>query len=222
MSEIFEVDPAQLREAVPAISAAEEALARGHLIVFPTETVYGIAAEPAIPGATAPVFEAKQRPARLTLPVLVTSSEVAWSFGERTEPAAAAAARFWPGPLTLVLRRTERSRPWDLGDERDTIGIRVPDHPIAQALLQPFGALATTSANRSGEPPLMDREALLAAFGDRVAVYLVLAHGAPHPGGTPSTVVAVTEDDLRILRPGRISEQDLRSALEGSGRRPTG
>src|SRR5207245_1535031 len=82
----------------------------------------------------------------LTLPVLVSAAHEAWRYGHRTEPAAALAAAFWPGPLTLILRRTEATKPWQLGEEAGSIGIRVPGHPISQSLLRRTGGLAATSA----------------------------------------------------------------------------
>jgi tRNA threonylcarbamoyl adenosine modification protein (Sua5/YciO/YrdC/YwlC family) len=211
----FQVDPARPEDAEGALAAATEALVQGSLVVFPTETVYGIAARPDVRAATARVFEAKRRPARLTLPVLVRSSEVAWRYGQQTKSATLAAERFWPGPLTLIFERTAASKSWDLGEENRTIGLRVPDHPIAQLLLRRTDALAATSANLSGEGPLDEPEALHSAFGDGVAVYLFLPPDVRPPSGTSSTVADVTGDVVNILRPGPISERDLRRALRG-------
>src|SRR5205823_4308504 len=122
---------------------------------------------------------------------------------------------FWPGPLTMVLPRSERSRPWDLGAETGSIGVRVPDHAVASALLEMAGPLAATSANISGRPPLGDPEAIVESFGAAVAVYLMLPSGAPPPAGSPSTVVDLTEDGIRVLRPGAVDEAALRRALTG-------
>jgi L-threonylcarbamoyladenylate synthase len=213
VSEVFEVDPARPEEARRPIEAAAAALAAGELVVFPTETVYGVAARPDIAKATGRLFEAKRRPAHLTLPVLAADADTAWRYGVRGEAAAALAAAYWPGPITLVVRRTPASRWWNLGEARVTIGLRVPDHRIAQALLRRTGPLATTSANRSGSPPAADRDELLAAFEERVAVYLFLRAGVANAEAASSTVVDLTGERAKVLREGPISVDDLRRRL---------
>ena len=209
MSEVFEVDASRPEDAAEAIDAAAAALSAGQLVVVPTETVYGIAARPDVPEATGRLFETKSRPPRLTLPVLVPAANVAWRYGERTTAASALASRFWPGPITLVLRRTTTSAGWNLGEATGSIGLRVPDHAVCLALLRRTGAMAATSANLSGRPPLQDAEALRSAFGDSVAVYLVLHAEAEPPAGTASTVVDATGDRPRILRPGPIGPDEV-------------
>jgi L-threonylcarbamoyladenylate synthase len=206
MSRIFEVDPERLGQTAEALDAATEALRAANLVVLPTDTVYGIAARPDLSGATSRLFEAKRRPQSLTLPILTPTEEDAWSVGEPTPAARALAGVFWPGPLTIVLERTDRSRPWWLGTAGETIGIRVPDHDLTRALLHRTGPLAVTSANVSGVAPLSAREDLMAAFGDLVEVYVVLQPDARPPGGAASTVVDCTGQDPRILRPGPIDE----------------
>ena len=114
-----------------AIAAAR----RGDLIVFPTDTVYGIAARPDDAAATDRLFEAKQRPRDLTLPVLVSNAGQAREIARFDDRAARLAQGLWPGALTLVLPRTAASEGWDLGGDRDSIGVRVPDHPLALAVL---------------------------------------------------------------------------------------
>jgi L-threonylcarbamoyladenylate synthase len=209
MSEVFEVDPADPVASVPAIEAAAEAIGEGHLVVLPTETVFGIACRPDDPVATAHLFETKRRPAGLTLPVLAPDAASAWRLGVRSPAASSLADAFWPGPLTMVLLRTEASAGWDLGERADTIGLRVPDHPLARALMRKTGPLAATSANLSGRPPIADPAELAETFGDRVAVYLVPAPGRG-PEGAPSTVVDVTGDELVVLREGAIDAARLR------------
>jgi len=213
VSEVFDVDPARPEDAKDAVEAAAAALAAGELVVFPTDTVYGIAARPDVSQTTARLFEAKRRPARLTLPVLVAAPESAWRYGERTDAGAALAAAFWPGPITLVARRTEASAGWNLADERGTIGLRVPDHSIALAILDLAGALATTSANPSGRAPIDDPHELRATFGGAVTVYLFVRGAAPR--GTSSTVVDVTGSSPRVLRQGPITPDDLQRVLPG-------
>lgn len=194
----------------PVADAAAAAL-NGHLIVIPTDTVYGIGTRADDPAATAALFDAKGRPRDLSIAVLVASSTAAREFAAFDEPAAGLAARFWPGPLTLVLPRTEASRPWDLGSDERTIGLRVPHHPLALAVLAITGPLAVTSANRSGHPTPRDCDGLIRTFGARVAVYL--CQDGPLEG-TASTVVDVTDGRLGVLRTGSIREEDLQAALE--------
>jgi L-threonylcarbamoyladenylate synthase len=195
------------------LDEAVEALARGELVVFPTDTVYGLAARPDDPAATARLFEAKRRPNTLTLPVLVASlaqARLVARFDERAERLSAA----WPGPLTVVLPRTEQSRGWELGGEAGTVGLRIPHHPLALALLARTGPLAVTSANLSGEPPAREADPLAETFGDQVAVYI--CEEAPLVGSA-STVIDITGPDPRILREGTMTEAEIRRFLDGKG-----
>jgi tRNA threonylcarbamoyl adenosine modification protein (Sua5/YciO/YrdC/YwlC family) len=212
----YEVDPANPDPA--ALRAAATALASAQLVVLPTETVYGIAARPDLPTATDQLFEAKRRPPSLNLPVLVSSAPQAWDVAEPTPGARALAAAFWPGPLTLVLPRTAHSNPWMLGERRDTIAVRVPDHRIPLAVVGMAGPLATTSANISGQAPASTRDELEAAFADRAEVILVLREGAPAPGGVASTLVDCSTDEVRILRRGGITETEIHRELGDSSR----
>lgn len=219
MSEIVEVDLADPRQVVRAARPAAEALRTGGLVVLPTETVYGIACRPDDPAATSRLFEAKRRPRGLNLPVLAATAVEALALGDAPEEASVLAGAFWPGPLTMVLRRSDASAGWDLGDERETVGVRVPDLLLARAVLERTGPLGVTSANRSGEPPAPDRAALLEAFGDSVSVYLI-ARDEPR-AGAPSTVVDLTDlPRARILRAGDVSRARIEEALAPSGRLP--
>jgi len=211
--EVFEVDPARPDTTHQAIEAATTALLAGTLVVFPTETVYGIAARPNDESVTRKLFEAKRRPAGLNLPILAPTAESAWSVGVKTHGAENLAAEFWPGPLTLVLPRTDVARDWYLGDEPDTVGVRVPDHSIASRLLARKGPIAATSANLSGQTSLSTRDDLVSAFGDAVAVYLVLPPALPPPEGQASTVVDLTAGAPKVLRDGPISEASVDSAF---------
>ncbi|MEO8424029.1 MAG: L-threonylcarbamoyladenylate synthase [Actinomycetota bacterium] len=195
-----------------AIADAVAAVRRGELIVFPTETVYGIGAAPHDLAATARLFDAKRRPRDLTLPVLTASLEVAGTLARFDDRAEHLAAAFWPGPLTLVLPRTRVSLTWDLGGDVGTIGLRVPSHPLALAVLSAAGPVATTSANRSGAPPAGTCDELHAVFGDLVAVYL--CQESPLMGAA-STVVDLTHRDARILRAGDIDADHIAQLLGG-------
>jgi L-threonylcarbamoyladenylate synthase len=216
---IFEVDPNRPDWWDAALAAAARALEGAGLVILPTETVYGLAARPDLPEATARVFEAKARPLGLNLPVLAAAPEGAWEVAAPDGRARVLAQAFWPGPLTLVLPRTVRSSPWDLGDHVHTVAVRVPDHRVTTALMLRTGPLAVTSANRSGAAPLGRAEDLVAAFGAAVAVYLFLPPGKPGLSGTPSTVVDLSSPKLRVRRTGAIGREDLSRTL--SAPRPT-
>jgi tRNA threonylcarbamoyl adenosine modification protein (Sua5/YciO/YrdC/YwlC family) len=197
-----------------AVAAAEAALAAGGLVVFPTDTVFGLAAHPAVPMATHRVFAAKQRTRELTLPVLVADVERARDVAVFDDRAEALAATYWPGAVTLVLPRTKLSRGWDLGEEVSSVGVRMPDHSVARSVLERTGPLAVTSANRSGDPTPGDCEGVVRALGDTVAIYLC---GGSAPGGVASTVVDLTGAEARVLRSGALPPGEIESALpEGS------
>jgi tRNA threonylcarbamoyl adenosine modification protein (Sua5/YciO/YrdC/YwlC family) len=195
------------------VDEAVDAVRSGRLIVIPTDTVYGMAARPDDPAATGALFAAKGRPRDLTLPVLADGEAAARRLGGFDERADRLAAAFWPGALTLVLPRTDETRGWDLGGDRDTIGVRVPRHPLALAVLAGSGPLAVTSANRSGQPEATTCDELTEVFGDRVAVYL--CEDEPLVG-TASTVVDLTHGPPRILRAGG-NAADVRAHLEMGG-----
>ncbi|HVF07421.1 MAG TPA: L-threonylcarbamoyladenylate synthase, partial [Actinomycetota bacterium] len=142
------------------IADAARAAVDGELIVFPTDTVYGLAANPAMPQATDGIFRAKRRDPDLTLPVLTSTTEAARAVARFDERAESLAAALWPGALTLVLPRTSESAGWSLGGDDQTVGVRVPEHRLARAVLDLSGPLAVTSANRSGEPPATTCEEL--------------------------------------------------------------
>jgi L-threonylcarbamoyladenylate synthase len=210
---VLEVDPTRPEAEEEALDAVVRALAVGQLVVFPTETVYGIAARPEDPEATGRLFRAKLRLAGLNLPILAPSTGEAWEVAAPDPRAEALAGAFWPGPLTLVLPRTAQSRQWYLGEREATVGVRVPDHALTRALLERAGGpLAVTSANLSGQRPLPDRDSLVTTFGGSVAVYLVVRPDSSPPSAAPSTVVDLTGEALRILRAGPIGRDALESA----------
>lgn len=216
MSEVYAVDAARPDDTGKGLAAAAAAVGRGDLVVVPTETVYGIACRPDDPRATGRVFEAKRRPRGLNLPVLVPSAGAAWEIAEPNPVARRLAGRFWPGPLTLVLPRGPGSGSWRLGQADSTVAVRVPDHPLTRALMDRTGPLAATSANVSGRPPLRTRDELLEAFGDQVAVYLVLASADPGASGLASTVVDLTGAAPEVVRCGPITEAAIHAVAEGS------
>ncbi len=194
------------------IADAVTAVRSGGLIVFPTDTVYGIGTVPYDVTATARLFDAKHRPRDLTLPVLAPTLEAAREVARFDDRAERLAAAFWPGVLTMVLPRTDASTDWELGGDGRTIGVRMPLHPLALAVLAAAGPLATTSANRSGEPPAVTCDELHAAFGDGVAVYLCQEQPL---SGAASTVIDLTHRDVRVLRAGGIDAGRIEQLLGG-------
>jgi L-threonylcarbamoyladenylate synthase len=186
-----------------AVDRAVDALRSGRPVVLPTETVYGVAALPSVPGATARLFALKGRPDTVPLAVLVADVDQAAEVAELDGAVARRLAeRYWPGPLTLVLRRRPEAAAFELGGRPETVGIRCPDHDLVRAIAGRVGPIATTSANRHGEPtPLTAAEAATALAG---AVAVIVDGGTC--AGVPSTVVDCTDDGLSILRAGSLSE----------------
>jgi tRNA threonylcarbamoyl adenosine modification protein (Sua5/YciO/YrdC/YwlC family) len=181
---------------------AVEAVRVGGLVVVPTDTVYGIGCAPSNPEAIDRLFEAKRRPRSLVLPVLVDDVAAADRLAVMDDRAHRLAERFWPGALTLVLPRSEESASWSLGEERDTIGLRVPASDTALELLRAAGPLVVTSANLSGAPTLATCEEVRAVFATAVAVYLCADEQI---AGRASTVVDVAGG--RVLREGDLAEE---------------
>jgi len=191
-----------------AIDQAVKALARGQLVVVPTDTVYGLAADPFRLGASDRVFAVKRRSRDLELPVLVASVDDAIALADGVpDVALALMERYWPGALTIVLpRRADLDA--DLGSDDATIGVRCPDHPVPRTLCRAVGPLATTSANISGEETPPTAPEVAAIFGDGVA--LVLDAGPCE--GSASTVVDCTGPDVKLLRAGRIPWPEIEAA----------
>jgi L-threonylcarbamoyladenylate synthase len=192
-----------------AIAMAVDALSGGDIIGIPTDTVYGLAADPFHTGAADRLFRLKGRPRHVELPVLVASAEQALSLCTAV-PAEARRLmeRYWPGPLTLVLpRRPDLDA--DLGEEDVTIGIRCPAHPVPLAICAEVGPIATTSANRHGEPAITTAEGVAKAFGPEIA--LVLDGG--NCDQLPSSVVDCTGGAPKVLREGRVSVAEILAFL---------
>jgi len=193
------------------IDRAVEALRDGGVIAFPTETVYGLGADASNPAAVRRVFELKGRPATHPLIVHIEHPRFLERWALAVPPAAQAFAdRFWPGPLTLVLRRAPAVDPAITGGQ-DTVAIRVPGHPVAQQLLRAFGGgIAAPSANRYGHVSPTRAEHVREEFGDEVRVVL---DGGDCKIGLESTIVACLDAAPRVLRPGAITLSQLRAVV---------
>jgi tRNA threonylcarbamoyl adenosine modification protein (Sua5/YciO/YrdC/YwlC family) len=186
--------PFTVIEAVIALNA-------GKLVGVPTDTVYGVAADPWSESGMNALFDLKGRGPEHPVALLVADLEQAHELVVITAIAERLAAEFWPGPLTLVLPAARDLPPW-IGDQaRGTVGVRVPQHPVALDLLDKAGTLAVTSANRSGEEAAADHEQALQIFGDAVIGYLEGAGSA----GLASTVLDATVDPPAVLRAGPVA-----------------
>ena len=191
-----------------AVEQAVHALASGQVVALPTDTVYGLAADPFSTGGADRLFLLKRRPREVDLPVLVADEEQALALATAV-PASARRlmAAFWPGALTIVLPR----RPdliADLGADEATVGVRCPAHPVPLALCRAHGPIATTSANLHGQPTLTTAADVAATFGESLAVVL---DGGPS-SGAPSTVVDCTGEEPKLLREGSVPWADVLAA----------
>lgn len=205
-----------MAESADAVAAASAALAAGGLVVFPTETFYGIGARALAATAVHAVASLKARAgdaATDAKPIgLIVAERAMIDLVVTRVPAAAEAlmARFWPGPLTLVLP-ARRDLPPALAAGTGHVGVRVSSHPIARALSAAVGEpITATSANRAGAPPACDVASARAAFRSAIDVYV---DGGVVAGGLGSTVLLVGDDAARVMRAGAISVEALRDVL---------
>lgn len=192
-----------------AIDHAIDVLLHGGLVAFPTDTVYGLAAIPFKSEYVEGLFSAKGRNNTRAIAILIGDyPDLKLVVEEFDEKSLRLAHRFWPGPLTLVVPKLTNLPP-ELSPDR-TIGIRMPDHPIALTLLRRIGPLAVTSANLSGQENTNSAEEVLRQLDGRV--HLIL-DGGRTSGGIPSTVVDCVSSPLTILRQGPITLEDIQKAL---------
>ncbi|MGE5124339.1 MAG: L-threonylcarbamoyladenylate synthase [Acidobacteriaceae bacterium] len=192
-----------------AIDHAVDILQHGGLVAFPTDTVYGLAALPFMSEFVERLFSAKGRNNSRAIAILIGDyPDLERVVGQFNEKSMRLAQHFWPGPLTLVVPKLA-SLPDELSPDI-TIGVRMPDHPVALALLRRAGPLAVTSANISGQENTNSAEEVKQQLGGRV--HLIL-DGGQTSGGVPSTVVDCIADTLTILRQGPISLEALKEAL---------
>lgn len=193
------------------IDAAVASLRAGSVIGLPTETVYGLAGDASNVDAIARIFAIKGRPATHPVIVHVANVAAARAWTRAWPPAAEALARrFWPGPLTLVLPKAAHVLPQVTGGQ-DTVAVRVPAHPVAQAVLEAFGGgIAAPSANRYGRVSPTSAAHVRADLGDAVSLVL---DGGPCDVGLESTIVDCSAGMPRVLRPGRITAEDIAAAV---------
>jgi tRNA threonylcarbamoyl adenosine modification protein (Sua5/YciO/YrdC/YwlC family) len=216
MARIF--DCSAESDLLPGMRLARSSIGRGELVVLPTDTVYGVAADAFSPAAVQRLLDAKGRGRQSPPPVLVPGVPTLDALAETVpDVVRELVTEFWPGPLTVILP-ARASLVWDLGETRGTVAVRMPSQRIALELLSETGPLAVSSANRTGEPAAMTGAAAEEQLGDSVAVYLEAGPaGAEYPdaaAGTGSTIVDATalehpEGKLRILRHGVIPDQAI-------------
>jgi L-threonylcarbamoyladenylate synthase len=192
-------------DAPDAIMRALEILLSGGLVAFPTDTVYGICALAFDGKAIESIYTAKDRPMEKAIPILIGEVEDMPKVAEEIPVLAAALiARFWPGPLTVLVPK-KPTLPQAVS-ATSTVGVRVPDHDITRALLRLAGPMAVTSANISGQPSPTNAQEVLTQLGGRIAMIL---DGGETPGGIPSTLVDCTGSEIKVLREGPITREQL-------------
>ena len=186
------------------IKLAASTVKKGGLVVFPTDTVYGIGCDPRNPKAIDAIYKIKKREESKNLPVLGYSKKELSKIVIFDKLSNKIADRFWPGPITIVLKlkdvKIKESMKLD-----DKIAVRVPDHPCTLSLLRECKIIVGTSANYSGNPPFSDSKKLLENFSG----FDVFLDGGRIPNSNESTVVEIVEGDLKILRPGKITKTEI-------------
>ncbi len=202
-----EMIPASSSDAIPR---AIEILKTGGLVAFPTDTVYGVGALAFDGKAVESIYAAKDRPVEKAIPVLIGDSDDLEKVGiDIPDSAHRLASRFWPGPLTILVPK--RADLPGAVSSTSTVGVRVPDHDVARALLQAAGPMAVTSANISGKQSPVTAEEVYEQLAGRIDLIL---DGGKTPGSVPSTLVDCTASELTVLREGPISLEELLSALD--------
>jgi len=193
------------------IEKAVETLRAGDLVVFPTETVYGLGANASNPAAVQKIFEVKGRPADHPVIVHIDHQRYLHRWVSQMPPQAERlAAMFWPGPLTLILPKSETVNDIVTGGQ-NSVGIRIPSHPMAQQLLTAFGGgIAAPSANRYGRLSPTKPEHVRDELGDAVHVML---DGGDSPIGLESTIVSCLDGEVRLLRPGSITRSQIQQIV---------
>ena len=194
---------------VEAIQTALDILQRGGLVAFPTDTVYGVGALAFDGKAVESIYKAKDRPIEKAIPVLIADAADMEKVGmDIPEVAYQLAARFWPGPLTCIIPK-QATLP-EAVSATETVGVRVPDHEVARTLLRAAGPMAVTSANISGQPSPSTAQEVFAQLGGRIDLII---DGGTTPGGVPSTLVDCTGAELKILREGSLTLEEINRKL---------
>lgn len=204
MVRTYDLRNEDMRELV--LGEATRQIRDGSLLVIPTDTVYGIAADAFSPSGVQALLDAKGRGRNMPPPVLVPAATTLFALTDGLDEAAIELSnRFWPGALTIICH-VQPSLQWDLGETHGTVAVRMPDHPRTLELLESTGPLAVSSANKTGMPAAQNVEEARDMLGDSVALYL---DAGPVPGVGSSTIVDLTSKPPRIVRLGPISHTEL-------------
>jgi tRNA threonylcarbamoyl adenosine modification protein (Sua5/YciO/YrdC/YwlC family) len=204
-------DPGQLEL---GLAAAVGAIRSGDLVVLPTDTVYGIAADAFDPPAVSRLLVAKGRGREMPPPVLINAAPTLDALASGVPSwVRTLVGHYWPGPLTVVVRE-QGSLQWDLGNTRGTVAVRMPHDPVALALLERTGPLAVSSANLSGRPAATNADQAEEMLGDWVEVIL---DGGPTTSDLASTILDCTGDRPRVLRAGALAPEELSTMLAADG-----
>jgi L-threonylcarbamoyladenylate synthase len=190
------------------IDQALQVLDRGGTVAFPTDTVYGVGVRVFDLAGIERLYALKERERTKAIAVLIAETSQLEQIAQGSKTAVRLAEQFWPGSLTMVLTR-QPSVP-ELLTQGPTVGLRVPDHKVAQKLLAAAGPMAVTSANLSGSKNTLNADEVLAQLNGRVDLVI---DGGQSPGDKPSTVIDLTGADLKVLREGPVSEEAIRAAL---------
>ncbi len=211
MANVLQVDFEQPNTSSKAIHDIQSVLNSGGVIAYPTDTFYGLGADPFNPNALSKIFQIKQRPADKPLLVLIHSLDQLSDLGQEvTDNARKLMERFWPGPLTLIFKAAP-GLPDALTAGTGTIGVRLPDHPFTRRLLETLGRpLTAPSANISGTGELRTAQEVTSSLEDKLDL---IVDGGPAPGGKSSTVLDTTTNPPTLLREGTLTRFDLESVL---------
>jgi tRNA threonylcarbamoyl adenosine modification protein (Sua5/YciO/YrdC/YwlC family) len=202
-------------EALTGLRLARQAIGRGDLVVLPTDTVYGVAADAFNPAAVQKLLDAKGRGRQSPPPVLVPGFDTVAALAEHITPEVEKLAdAFWPGGLTIVVS-AQSTLAWDLGETNGTVALRMPDHALVREFLSETGPLAVSSANLTGKPAALTATEAFDQLGDRVAVYLDAGESSGSRAGSTIVDATPTRDGqpVRILREGTISRDAVRDVL---------
>lgn len=192
-----------------AIEQALDVLCAGGLVAFPTDTVYGVGALAFDGKAVESIYIAKDRPIEKAIPILISDESDLEKVGmDIPNIAHKLASRFWPGPLTVLVPK-QPTLPESVS-ATETVGVRIPDHEVARALLRAAGPMAVTSANISGQPSPSTADEVFAQLNGRIELII---DGGRTPGGVPSTLVDCSGETIKILREGPISLEEIKSKL---------
>ncbi len=196
------------------IARAAEALRRGGIVAYPTDTLYGLAVDPRRDDAVARLFAVKGRDALAAVPLIAASLDQAQEAATFRDPELRLARAFWPGPLTIVLPARGGLAAAVLGGGT-TVALRVPAHAVARALADAFGfCITATSANRSGGAPAVTGADVAAAFATELDLLDVLLDAGAVTGGAPSTIVEMAESGPRLVRAGAVAWNRVLESLE--------